>query len=198
MIMKIRESGKKSNLKLYKKENTFTRRDAKTYCSFFQSSMQTITFHVHMSYNLNFHRCSSLKARKLSLSGSGLVILNTSELTTVKAPSQYSRIKIMNFPEPAQSNPNLPYPVRSVTLEKQLTVCRPKSLSAGNQAHVLHLMYFRQVKNFIRTFQTGFQEQQHTELGAKGRGVVSCKCTRKKNRNTLPGVFKLHFKSYCY
>lgn len=61
--------------------------------------------------------------------------------------------------------------------------------SIGNHIHVLHLMYFRQVKNFIRAFQTGFQKQGHTELGAKGRGAVSCNCIRKENRNTFPGVF---------
>lgn len=126
--MKIRETGKKSNLKLHKKENMSTRRDANTYCPFFQSSMQNVTFYVRMSYNLNFHRCSSLKARKMSPSGSGLVTLNTSELTTLTAPSQYSRIKIMNFPERAQSNPILPYPATSVTLEKQLTARRAKPL----------------------------------------------------------------------
>lgn len=109
----------------------FTRRGANTYCPFFQSSMQNVTFYVRMSYNLNFHRCSSLKARKMSPSGSGLVTLNTSELTTVTAPSQYSRIKIMNFPEPAQSNPILPYPATSVTLEKQLTARRVSYWKAG-------------------------------------------------------------------
>lgn len=140
-----------------------------------------------MSYNLNFHRCSSLQARKMSLSGSGLVTLNTSELTTPTAPSQHSRIKIMNSPAcTKQPHPSLP---SHECDSGEAGDCAQNEVSAGDQVHVLHLMYFRQVKNFIRTFQTGFQEQQHTELGAKGRGVVSCKCTRKKNRNTLPGAF---------
>lgn len=63
----------------------------------------------------------------MSLSGSGLVTWNTSELTTVTEPSQYSRIQVMNFPEPAQSNPIPAYPATSVTLEKQLTAHRPRS-----------------------------------------------------------------------
>lgn len=134
--------------------------------------------------NLNSQWCSSLKARKMSLPGSGLVTFNTSELTALTAPSQYSRIE--NRACTKQPHPSLP----SHECDSwEIADCTQTEVSAGNQAHVLHLRYFRQVKNFIRTFQTGFQEQQYTELGAKGRGVVSCKCTRKKNRNTLPGAF---------
>lgn len=49
MIMKIREPKKNPISSYIKKEDMFTRRDANTYCPFFQSSMQTMTFYAHIS-----------------------------------------------------------------------------------------------------------------------------------------------------
>lgn len=126
MIIKNQGIWKKNPISSYIKKRICSQEEMQTLIAL-SSNHQCRPWHS-MSYNLNFHWCSSLKARKLTLSDSGLVTLNTSELTTVTAPSQYSRIKVMNFLEPAESNPIPPYPATSVTLEKQLTAHRPKSL----------------------------------------------------------------------